>query len=193
MSPKVFKCIQKSPNEPNKSGPRVGKGGSMGSSLHPSYTQHTSGMIHATFRPERRRREGLYLPDVRRPTIPFCIFFVFLVFLKSLVLCDISCFAGAVLPPSQMALFLKKEFSCFTFYNYRWRKKTHFRNLFKIHGQRVHVCNSFRWKLAPAVLFSSYSLYIILLWKQNCENTFWQLLCLIPTFKKYYNWILQNT
>ena len=77
----------------------------MGSSLHPSYTQHTSGMIHATFRPERRRREGLYLPDVRRPTIPFCIFFVFLVFLKSLVLCDISCFAGAVLPPSQMALF----------------------------------------------------------------------------------------
>ena len=77
----------------------------MGSSLHPSYTQHTSGMIHATFRPERRRREGLYLPDVRRPTIPFCIFFVFLVFLKSLVLCDISCFAGAVLPPSQMVLY----------------------------------------------------------------------------------------
>ena len=82
-----------------------GRGGSMGSSLHPSYTQHTSGMIHATFRPERRRREGLYLPDVRRPTIPFCIFFVFLRFLKSLVLCDISCFAGAVLPPSQMVLF----------------------------------------------------------------------------------------
>ena len=122
MSPKVFKCIQKSPNDPNKSktGPRVGKGGKHGVQstssvdpgyiqaiyrLHPSYTQHTSGMIHATFRPERRRREGLYLPDVRRPTIPFCIFFVFLVFLKSLVLCDISCFAGAVLPPSQMALF----------------------------------------------------------------------------------------
>ena len=118
----MFKCIQKSPNDPNKSktGPRVGKGGkhwvqSTSSvdpgyiqaiyRLHPSYTQHTSGMIHATFRPERRRREGLHLPDVRRPTIPFCIFFVFLVFLKSLVLCDISCFACAVLPPSQMVFY----------------------------------------------------------------------------------------
>ena len=121
MSPKVFKCIQKSPNDPNKSktGPRVGKGGKHGVQstssvdpgyiqaiyrLHPSYPQHTSGMLHATFRPECRRHEGLHLPDVRRPTIPFCIFFVFLVFLKSLVLCDISCFAGAVLPPSQMVL-----------------------------------------------------------------------------------------
>ena len=126
MSPKVFKCIQKSPNDPNKSktGPRVGKGGKHGVQstssvdpgyiqaiyrLHPSYTQHTSGMIHATFRPKLRRRKGLHLPDVRRPTIPFCIFFVFLRFLKSLVLCDISCFAGAVLPPSQMVLFHLKD------------------------------------------------------------------------------------
>ena len=134
MSPKVFKCIQKSPNDPNKSktGPRVGKGGKHGVQstssvdpgyiqaiyrLHLSYTQHTSGMIHATFRPERRRREGLHLPDVRRPTIPFCIFFVFLRFLKSLVLCDISCFAGAVLPPSQMVLFTSKQFLAGFVYN----------------------------------------------------------------------------
>ena len=83
------------------------------SRLLPSYTQHTSGMIHATFRPKLRRRKGLHLPDVRRPTIPFCIFFVFLRFLKSLVLCDISCFAGAVLPPSQMVLFASNLFCLF--------------------------------------------------------------------------------
>ena len=41
--------------------------------------------------PERHRREGQCLPDVRRSIIPcFGIFSVFLVFLKSLVLCVVS-------------------------------------------------------------------------------------------------------